>query len=860
MAADAAPGHCFLGHPLSAKTALAVLPEAVNHWFTHRFGLPTLAQRLAWPALARGDHLLLCAPTGSGKTLAAFLPTIAQLLVHPGPAPVSCLYVAPLKALVADARRNLRKVRAELRELVPDLPGALRIAARTGDTGPRARRRLRVQPPHILLTTPESLALLLAQSYAGELFGHLRQVVVDEVHALAGNKRGADLALSLERLEGLTREPLQRIGLSATCAPLGTAADFLVGVGRSCTIAQVGESAPLEIDIAHLALEPGAHAPRSSGFVARLIENLEPVLAANQTTLVFTNTRALAERLVWALRRRFPDWAPRIAVHHSSVARQQRRQVERRLKKGRLRVVVTSTSLELGIDIGGVDGVVLVHPPGGVVRLLQRVGRAGHAPGRPRRGLVFTATAAELLEMVVTAAAGRSAQREPLRVRAQPLDVLCQQLLGMAAMRPWTADEAFALVRRAWPFRGLSRGDFDDCLDYLSGWKVDGTERLPARLTWHDGEFVLADQRTARVLWMNIGTILAEETRPVRSAADLAAIGQVDESYADRLRPGDRFLLDGRCLEFRRADQEALLVEEVQGRPAVPRWHSDGWPLAPELAQRIYLLRTRAAEALRDGPAALGALLRVDYGLGAEAVHALVDFFQRQEGVSEIPDAATCLVEAVPTDDGADLYIHTPLNRAGNDALARVAVHRLARARGRTVLSLVADLGFLLAVSGPEPTPDDIRDLLALRNFDADLAAAVADSLTLRERFRCVALTGLMLLRNPLGRRRRVGGRDWAERQLFERVRDLDPDFVLLRQARREVCGEALDTEATRCYAAELPRREIRVRRLAQASPLAEAWTQAEPGPLAMAAGPAEALERLHGQLMGNTAAGAVLS
>lgn len=851
MATDAAPEHRFISVPPAAATALAALPEPARLWFTRRFGLPTPVQRLAWPALAQGSYLLLAAPTGSGKTLAAFLPHLAELLAAPAPG-LSCVYVAPLKALVADARRNLRRARNDLCEFYPGFAGILRIAARTGDTSPAARRRLRLQPPQVLLTTPESLAVLLAQATAVELFRHVRQVVVDEVHALADSKRGADLALSLERLDDLAEQPVQRIGLSATCTPLTVAASFLAGSGRTCTIAAAPEHLPLELTVTHLqeTATPGATGPR---FVRRLVEHLEPTLLANRTTLVFTNTRALAERLVWALKRHYPHWTGQIGIHHSAVARQRRRRVEKRLKQGRLRVVVSSTSLELGVDVGFVDGVVLVHPPGGVVRLLQRVGRAGHAPGRPRRGLVLAATPAELLETVATAAAGRSTQFEPLRVPEHPLDVLCQQVLGLAAQRPWAPDDAFALVRRAFPYRNLSRRDFDDCLDYLSGWTQDGVQRVPPRLAWHDGHFMLADRRTARVLLRNIGTIVAEETRPVCTPGtedERVPVGQVEEAFADRLRPGDRFLLDGRCLEFQRAEQQALLVHEVMGRPAVPRWQGNGWPLSAELAQRIYLLRTRAAEALRDGPDALAALWRLDYGLADDACSALVDFFQRQECVSEVPTPTTCLVEQVPTDDGCDHYVHTPLNRAGNDALARVAVHRLARQRGRTVLSLVADLGFLLVVPGPTLTPDGLRDLLALPGFDADLEAELADSLTLRERFRCTALTGLMLLRNPLGRRRRVGGRDWAERQLFERVRELDPDFVLLRQARRDVFSEALDLAAAQQYAALLPRRDIRCRRLAAVSPFAEHWSNAQPGPLATVDGPSDALLRLHGELM----------
>lgn len=858
MAPDA-PSEVEYLVPTSSETALAVFPEAVRRWFQHRFDKPTAVQRLAWPAVAEGRHVLLSAPTGSGKTLAAFLPLLAHLLTGPACSALRVLYVAPLKALCADARKNLRRHLRELRAL---LSGglALRVGLRTGDTAARVRRLLRLQPPDVLLTTPESLAVLLAQPSAAAYFADLRAVVIDEVHALAPNKRGADLSLSLERLTALAGERLQRIGLSATCTPLGQAARFLAGAGRPCSIAEAADAAPLELVIEPL--EENGLSLRHN-FVARLLDRLEPVLTANASTLIFTNTRSLAERLCWAMRRRWPGWTEQVAVHHSALAPARRRGVERRMKQSRLRAVATSTSLELGIDIGSVEAVVLIHPPGGVVRLLQRVGRAGHGPGRPRRGLVLTATPAELLEAAVTGASSRSAQCEPMTVTANPLDVLCQQLLGMAVQRSWAPDEAFALVQRAFPYRNLERKDFDDCLNYLSGRGRDGQAWLPARLRWLDGEFLIRDRRTARILLRNLGTILAEEPRPVVLAGNqqseehdtprAAAVGELDEAFAERLQPGDRFLLDGRCLEFRRALGRALVVEEVVGRPAVPRWAGEGWPLSMELARRLYHLRVQAAEALRDGPHVLARLLRQDYGLEGSAVAVLLAHFQQQECVSEVPEPGCCLVEVVPTETGADYYVHTPLNRAGNDALARVAVRRMVRDLGRGAASLVADLGFaLLDRNSTELTAAELRALLSPDSFDADLAGAVADSVALRERFRRVALTGLMLLRNPLGGRQRVGGHDWAERRLFARVCADDPDFLLLRQARREVHEQVCDALAARGFLQELTRWTLHCRRLAQVSPFAQGWTQLVAGPAESVLGPTEALERLHALLTGS--------
>jgi ATP-dependent Lhr-like helicase len=863
-----------LDQPPPADTALAALPQPLAHWFRLRFGTPTAAQRLAWPALAGGRHLLLSAPTGTGKTLAAFLPILEALLRQSaspqGGSALRCLYVAPLKALTADIARSLTSYLGDLETILPPGTPLPRLEVRTGDTPPGQRRRLRDDPPDLLLTTPESLAVLLSQGAYQAVFGNLRHVVVDEVHALAAGKRGADLALSLERLDLLAGgDPMQRIGLSATATPLAEAARYLVGPGRSCAIACASERVPPEIK-----LEPLPSGPR---FLHALVARLARELPLHRSTLVFTNTRGLAERLGWALRRRLPAWEGRIAVHHSALAAARRREVEERFKAGELGAVISSTSLELGIDIGAVDMAVLVHPPGDVVRLLQRVGRAGHGPHALRRGLVLGATAAELLEGAVTAASGLAAQCEPLRVPRAPLDVLCQQILGMTAVRSWPPDELFELVRRAGPYAELTRGDFDACLAYLRGLDHTGQPWLPARLR-EDGDcFRIRDGRTARLLRRNLGTILAEEGVPVllqappaeapapvideddpfpgtsASAEDPArTVGTVAEAFSERLEPGDRFLLDGRCLEFRRREEGALLVEEVAGRPQVPRWGGDGLPMSAELARRLYVLRMQAAEALREGPEALRALLERDYGLSGPALDVLADYFGRQESMSEIPDTKTLLIEAVGREGGADYYLHTPLNRAGNDALARVAVGRLARQHGRSALSVVADLGFVLRLRTPlAEVPEVVRGLLTAEGFEAELEASLADSPALRARFGRVAQTGLMLLRNPLGGRRRVGGRDWGERRLFEQVRAHDPDFVLLRQARREVRAELCDAAAGRAFVEQVPGLVVRCRWLALVSPFVEAWTQPALGPAEAVETPAEALQRLHAQLTG---------
>jgi ATP-dependent Lhr-like helicase len=544
------------------------------------------------------------------------------------------------------------------------------------------------------------------------------------------------------------------------------------------------------------------------------MERLIPELARNRSTLIFTNTRRLAERLAFALRRRRPDWDAEIAVHHSALAAERRRHVERLFKRGRLRAVVSSTSLELGIDIGRVDSVVLVHPPGGVVRLLQRVGRAGHGPGRLSRGLVLTAGPSALFEAAVTAASSHASQCELLRVPAHPLDVLSQQLVGMAAAEAWQADETYNLVKRAYPFRELSREDFDACMRYLAG--GDG---LPVRLRALDGKRAIRGPATAALLRRNVGSIIAEETRLVVSDTGIetgSLIGEVDAGFGESLQAGDRFLLDGRCLEFRRRDAGSLVVDEVAGRPTAPHWNGEGWPLAQELARRVYLSRAQAAEALSDGGEAFTSLLQREFKLGIREVRSLANLIERQECISEVPHLRTLLIESVRRDHGIEYYFHTPLNRPGNDALARVAVLRLARDFGRSSLSLVSELGFMQMVRGERPIEAaGWREALSVDKFNDDLTAALLGSELLRDRFRCVAQTSLLWPRNPIGAERRAC------------ISTADADFVLVRQALRELLSERVS--ALR-FVEQLPRMTIYCRRLAEISPFVEGWNRVEAG------------------------------
>jgi ATP-dependent Lhr-like helicase len=833
----------YLTQPPAASEALRCLSPLLRRWFHTRHAGPTLGQRLCWPPLAAGRHVLLSAPTGSGKTLAAFAPILDRLLAAPPAAGLQALYVAPLRSLCQDMLRTVRQCLRELDALRHDARPPLRVALRSGDSTTAQRRRLWEEPPDILLTTPESLTLLLSHPDAAGLFAPLRFAVVDEVHHLAAGKRGADLAVSLERLTDLAVAPPVRVGLSATCAPLTEAARFLVGVGRGCDLALVQPDITLDVRVE--VLEGGAS---NFGLVAHVLERLEPELERWRCALVFAPSRAVAERLLYQARRRWPQRAEALGVHHGSLSAARRRAVEEAVKLGRLRAVFCTGSLELGVDLPTVEQVVVVGGSGGVARLLQRIGRSGHEPGAVKRGLVLTRSTAELLETAVTAASARAAQWDPLRVPAHPLDVLCQQLLSLAAQNVDGVDRgaALALVRRAWPFRALSDADYAACLEYLSGRDRDGRDWLPARLHWEDDRFHLADDRTLKLLRRNLGTILGEPTCVVR-LRDGPALGTVETTFVERLEPGDRFLLDGRALQYDRLERETLWVTEVAARPLTARWHSDGSPLSRTLAERLWLLRQQAAEALRHGGDALERLLRRDYHLTGAALEALAAFFAQQELVSEIPDLQTLLIEVVDHGLLAEYVLHTPLSRAANDALAWVLTRRLG---GQRLQVVAADLGLTLALAEGAVDEARCRLLLAPERFTEDLHAALADSELFRQRFDRVAKTGLMVLRNPLGRARRVGGTGWAQERLPDLLRARDPEFVLLRQTRRELEQECCDAEAALAFLEQAARRPIRLRRLARPSPFAQALTQNDDSPAEILPTATEALLELQRQLL----------
>jgi len=855
--------------PTPAETAPAPAPEStlagpVHAWFARTFpGGPTPAQRLAWPAIAAGENLLLVSPTGTGKTLAAFLAIMDRLYrdhdagtLTPG---LRCVYVSPLRSLGYDIERNLSEPIEAIRRALGLAKSPVRVGVRTGDTSAYHRRKLQDDPPHLLITTPESLALLLSQPAWHGAWQPVRHLIVDEVHALVPTKRGADLAVSLERLAARSAADPGRVGLSATCRPAGPVARFLVGPSRTCRVVEAPPPAGaggLELEVESL-LERG-EAPHRGLTYRRLLKRLKAEIGRARTTVVFANTRALTEKITHDLRKALDGGETAVAAHHSALDAARRREVEAALKAGELKAVVTSTSLELGVDIGSANLTVLVGLPGSASRCLQRVGRSGHRPGSVTKGLMLAATAAELAGAAVTARAAREGRVEPLRPAAAPLDVLCQQLIGMACGGEWSADEAFALLCRAGPMAELGRADFDACLEFLAGELASpagafepepgASPRWTAPRIWkHRGRFGVRNGRVVRWFRANVGTITSEES--IRVDVNGTLIGTLEGAYAERLQPGDRFVLDGRALEFRRIEGLTVRATTVGGGEAdLPRWSSDRQSLSAGLARDLAAFRDEAARVMADGPAALRAWLGEAYGLEPDAAAVLEDLFEAQEQLSEVPRPGTLLVEESPHEGGFAYAFHAPLSRSACEAAGRAVAARLGRRFGRDLGLVVADLGWSIRLpEGARLGADDIPPLLDPARFAGDVMEGLDRGDLLARRFRHVAGTALMVLRRPEGGRTRVGGLLWVSTRLYPLVTAACPAHPLLRETRREVLEDLLDAPGALDWLAGGP--AVRFRSLDGPSPFTAAWIDAGgPEPLRFES-PAEALRRLHARL-----------
>ncbi len=746
------------------------LPPAFRDWFAARGWTPHPHQLALLDA--PGDVLLI-APTGGGKTLAGFLPSLVDLAAD-SRAGLHTLYVSPLKALTHDIARNLSRP-------VADLGLPLRIEDRTGDTPSSRRARQRVDPPHILLTTPESLALMLSYPEAPRLFGSLRRVVIDEVHALAESKRGDQMMLGLARLRSLS-PGLRVAALSATVENPRELADYIGGA----TLVEADPGPPPDIAMLPTALAP----PWSGGGAAHSARDVLAAIAAARLTLVFINTRAQAELFFQAL------WAVNeanlpIALHHGSLALEVRQRVEAAMAAGTLRAVVATGSLDLGLDWGDVDLVIQIGAPRNVKRLVQRIGRANHRADAPSVARIVPANRFEVIECIAAlqAVAAHDLDGEPRGPVGGwgGLDVLCQQILLTACAGPFSADALYAEVTGPGPYAALTRADFDACLDFCAtgGYALRAYDRWQ-RLVQRDGLWSLRDPRAARGLRMNIGTIFDPEVIAVRRAGRGGApLGQIEESFAATLSPGDTFLIGGQTVRY---DRLRDMVVEVTPQPARdPRIAVfNGLKLATstQLSARVL--------ALIGTPAAWDAL----------PAHTR-DWLALQAQVSVLPQPGTLTCETFPRGGRWFFCLYAFAGRNAHQTLALIVTQRMEAAGLGPLGFIVTDYALLIWSMDPVTDPAALLDPAGLRE---GLDEWLAGNAVMKRSFRAVATVAGLIQRNLPGQRRSGKQATFSSDIIYDTLRRHDPGHLLLRITAREAMRGLVDFGRIEAILAARPR------------------------------------------------------
>jgi len=839
---------------------LNIFHPAVAAWFQQSFAAPTPAQAEAWPAIKAGRNVLIAAPTGSGKTLAAFLSAI-DALVRRGledglKDETQIVYVSPLKALSNDIHRNLEIPLAGIREALraaglPDVN--IRTWVRTGDTPSGERQRMGKRPPHIVVTTPESLYILLSSESGRAMLATTRSVIVDEIHALAPNKRGSHLALSLERLSSLCGDGLQRIGLSATQKPIEGVAHFLIGAdspdepAANCAIVDSGHyrERDLQLELPPSPLE----AVMSAEVWDQVYDRLAELIEGHRTTLIFVNTRRMVERLTRKLSDRIGEKC--VAAHHGSLAKEHRLDAERRLKNGQLRAMVATSSLELGIDIGEVDLVCQLGSPHSIASFLQRVGRSGHKVGAKPRGRLFPLSRDDLVECAALIDSASRGELDRLVMPEEPLDVLAQQIVAEVNSREWKEDELFALVQRAWPFRKLARDIFSVVLRMLGEGFSTRRGRRGSLIHRDEVNGLLRGRRGARLTALTSGgTIPDNADFQVLLEPENHVVGTVNEDFAVESLAGDIFQLGNTAYRILRVERGVVRVEDARGAPpTIPFWLGEAPGRSDELSGSVSRLRAEIEERLHLDPQGEGALrwLVQDLGFASPPAEQLVEYLRAAHGaLGCLPKQDTLVFERFFDEAGGmQLVIHSPygsrINRAWGLALRKRFCRKFnfelqaAATEDNIVLSLTTAHSFELG---------DVARYLHSASVKHLLIQALLDAPMFATRWRWVASVALALPRFRGGKKvapqlMRMAAEDLiasvfpdqlacAENLVGERE---VPDHPLVNQTISDCLNEAMDINGLERLLAGLESGSIRViaRDLTEPSPLSHEVLTARP-------------------------------
>jgi len=832
---------------------LAAFHPAVRHWFDRAFGAPTAAQARGWPEILAGRDTLIAAPTGSGKTLAAFLAGLDGLVRRSErgelPGEVDVLYVSPLKALSGDIQKNLEGPLAGIGATARELglpPLGIRTGLRTGDTTQAARAAIVRAAPQVLITTPESLYLMLTSERARGVLRRVRTVIVDELHALMRDKRGSHLALSLARLDALAERRPQRVGLSATVHPIEEAALFLVGPGRPCSIIDVGHRRDLELSIEVPATDLQAVTLHEQW--AEIYDRLAALVATVRTTLVFVNTRRMAERVAHHLAERLGEDG--VAAHHGSLSKERRLRTEQRLKAGQMRALVATASLELGIDVGAVDLVCQIGSPRSIATWLQRVGRSGHAFGRTSRGRLFATTRDDLVECAALVRAVAAMTLDRVDPPKAPLDVLAQQIVAECAVREWTEDALFDLVRQAAPYASLSRADFDGVVASVSEGAAPRLGRGGALVHRDRVHGILRGRRAARIVALtNGGAIPDLADYRVILDPDETLVGTVNEDWAVESMAGDIFVLGSHSWRIRRVESRAgvLRVEDAHGQPTtVPFWLGEAPSRTWELSEQVSRLRTDIVVALEESTGAR-AWLESECGLSSAAAAQLLEYVSAQrDALGVVPSMQDVVFERFFDEAGGmQLVVHAPFGGRVNRAFGLALRKRFCVTFDFELQAAATDDAIVLSIGTTHGFPlSDAFRFVRAEHLRPTLEQAILLAPMFGTRFRWNASRALAVLRYERGKKvppaiQRMRADDLMAAVFPAQVAcqeggrgpiDL-PDHPLVRQTVDDCLFEAMDTPRLHGLLERMERGEIRLhaRDTTEPSPFSHETLNAKP-------------------------------
>jgi ATP-dependent helicase Lhr and Lhr-like helicase len=830
---------------MSVPASLAWAHPLVAEWFVQRFGTPTEPQEQGWPHILAGRTTLISAPTGSGKTLAAFLACIDRLVRKALAGDLAdrteVLYVSPLKALGNDIQKNLEVPLGEILAMAGErglLMPAIRTAVRTGDTLMPERRAMLKRPPHILVTTPESLYILLTADKSRAILRDIKTVIVDEIHAVADDKRGAHLTLSLERLDALTHKRPVRIGLSATQKPVEQVAHFLTGSSRpDPVIVNVGHKRKLDlaVEVPPMPLGPIA----SNEMWDEIYNRLVTLVEQHHSTLVFVNTRRMAERIAHHLGERIGE--ENIAAHHGSLSRKLRLAAEKKLKEGQVRVLVATASLELGIDIGTVDLVVQVNSPRSIAVTLQRVGRSGHWRGAIPKGRLFATTRDDLLECAALVRAIRQGDLDRLIIPESPLDILAQQIVAACSAEEWSEDEMFALARRAYPYRNLTRESFESILEMLSEGIAARRGRYGAYIHRDRVNGKLRARRGARLAAITSGGAIPDNSLyAVVAEPDGLVVGTVDEDFAVESNRGDIMLLGNTSWMIRRVETNngRMLVQDAHGAPpTVPFWRGEAPARTEELSEHIGALREKISEMLpRTSPVGFSATqpevaaavnwLKEECGLDDSGAEQAIEYILQGRAVlGAVPTQNTVIAERFFDEGGGmQLVIHAPFGGRINKAWGLALRKRFCVGFNFELQAAATDNGLNIALAEQHSFPlADVFNFLQAATVQPILEQAALDSPIFATRWRWDANRALALLRFQNGKKvppqiQRMRSDDLLASVFpdaaacFENIQGERqiPDHPLVGEVMKDVLTEAMDIEGLKSVLSGLADGRIR--------------------------------------------------